>query len=143
MNNAPITRQHREWALRTLAPKDAEDMIAAGADDQVIAAFLDAGYVKPEDLGALDEVDRASYDLFVDIAQAFANFEFELRTATDAALAEARDHAKALDSNWDKFSRISLDTLRAALGVCADSSVHDMVRRIEQLREGEVIVESD
>lgn len=129
MSDAPVAQQHREWALRALNVTE-----ALGDQPPEALHFLKTGSVAQEKLGELTAEERESYNLFVSTAQAFANFEFEIRTETDAALTKAKEHAQALDTNWDNFSRISLDALREALGLGADSSVHDMVECALRLR---------
>lgn len=95
---------------------------------------LDTGEVTEEKLSACDPDEKLTIETVTRAAQTFANFEFELRTETDAVLMMAKEHAKAMDGNWFTFTRISLNSLRAALGLDGEASVHDMVSLIEKLR---------
>src|SRR6185503_13459546 len=117
---------------QALEAKEAATLLHEAVESQEALRFLDTGEADPEKLALMTEEERESYDLFNATAQAFANFEFEIRTETDAALREAKEHARVLDTNWDNFNRISLNAIREALELDADSSVYDMIAKIAQ-----------
>ena len=143
MSNAPVTRRHREWAFQALEAEEAATLLHEAVDSQEALHFLDTGEVNTESLESLTEEEREAYDLFNNTAQAFANFEQEIRAEDAAEVQQLKEHAAALDANWCKFNRISLDTIRGVLGLDDESSVHDMVAKIEQLKDASAVVVRD
>jgi hypothetical protein len=140
MNDVPVGRKHREWALRSVGeeidPANVVEPDSLTPEELSEAyAWLDTGVVAETPEEPLQDEDRFSLKLINDAAQAFANFEFEIRADTDAALKEAKEHAKALDSNWDRHHRISLDAIRASLGLSNEASVHDVLNEINKLKD--------
>jgi hypothetical protein len=57
--------------------------------------------------------------------------------AAEAKAVRMKEHADALDRNWDQHHSVCLDALRDALGMC-DISVPDMVARIRELEAARV-----
>ncbi len=139
MSDAPVERHHREWALRAMG--ESPDPGVRVNDDEPLEAkdleeayhWLDTGEFPEDALAEANDDDLEVMKIAVTIAQAFSNFEFEIRTETDAALKESREHAQALDANWHQFSRISMDAIRAALGLPAEAGVQDAVLKIQKL----------
>lgn len=140
MSDVAVERHHREWALRAMG-ESPDPGIRVNGDEPLAAKDLEEAYhwlatgEFPKD--ALEEANDEDLEVMkiaVTCAQTFANFEFEIRTETDAALKESKEHAQALDANWYRHSNISLNAIRSALELDADSSVHDMVSKILQLR---------
>ena len=143
MSNAPVTRRHREWAFQALEAEEAATLLHEAVDSQEALHFLDTGEADSEKLESLTEEERESYDLFNNTAQAFANFEQEIRAEDAAEVQRLKEHADALDTNWSRFNRISLDTIRGVLGLDDESSVHDMVAKIEQLKGTGAVIADD
>ena len=139
MKNAPVERRHREWALvaggETRDPADVIDGDKLPPEDLADAYhWLDTGEVSEEKLSACSLDEKLALELVVKSAQAFANFEFEIRTETDAALKESKEHAKLLDERWFVFNNISLNALRAVLELDGAASVGAMVEEIIKLK---------
>jgi hypothetical protein len=140
MSDAPVERHHREWALRAMCERPDPGAVVEGEepldskDLEDAYHWLDTGDFPEEAVKDANDADLEVLKVAVSISQAFADFEFEIRTETDAALKESKDHAQALDANWDRFCRISLDEIRSALDLDHTAAVPDMVSKIRQLR---------
>jgi len=96
--------------------------------------WLDTGEVAPSIASEFSEEERLVLEIADDNAQAFANFEFALRTETDAALKEAREHAELLDKNWDRFHRTSMESICTALELPDTAGASDAIEEIRRLK---------
>lgn len=132
MAEVPVERRHREYALRAMG----EDPHLHG-DDPRAEHWLNTGEATEEDLARLDDTERSSYDMCLATAQQFANFELELRIELGKLTAEIRDHAIALDKNWDFIHNLAMKSIRTALGM-PEGLVPELVARIEELKKREM-----